>query len=427
MSCNLCLFKIMNKVSLINLGCVRNLVDAQGILGGLQEKGVEIVPLEDADTVIINTCGFIKDAKQESIDVILEIIALKKAGEIEKVIVAGCLSQRYADDLKKEFPEVDAFIGVPELLKDVVLKQASLTPEHMAYLKICESCFNQCAFCIIPKIKGKFGSRTIESVLKETRQIDERGAKELNIVGQDITAYGLDLYQEKFLAKLLCEISQTVKNIHWIRLLYTFPAHITDELLDVIAQEEKICNYIDVPFQHISDKILKNMNRGITAQQTRELVEKIRKRIPGVKIRSTFIVGLPGEGDQEFEELVDFVKWARFDRVGVFAYSPEEGTPAFSMAEQVADDVKEYRRDQLMMMQQKISRELNEAMIGEELEVLIEGYDKEQDMYVGRSAFDAPDVDCVTYVKSEKELSIGKFVQVKVTDAYEYDLVGEKI
>lgn len=424
----LCLvFLIMNKVSLINLGCVRNLVDAQGILGGLQEKGVEIVPLEDADTVIINTCGFIKDAKQESIDVVLEIIALKKAGEIEKVIVAGCLSQRYADDLKKEFPEVDAFIGVPELLKDVVLKQTSLTPEHMAYLKICESCFNQCAFCIIPKIKGKFTSRTMESVLEETRQIDERGVKELNIVGQDITAYGLDLYQEKSLAKLLREVAQASKNIHWIRLLYAFPAHITDELLDVIVQEKKICNYIDVPFQHISDKILTGMNRGITAQQTRELVEKIRKKIPGVKIRSTFIVGLPGEGDQEFEELVDFVKWARFDRVGVFAYSPEEGTPAFSMTEQVADDIKGQRRDQLMMLQQKISHELNEAMIGTKLEVLIEGYDKEQDMYVGRSAFDAPDVDCVTYVKSKKELSIGKFVQVKITDAYEYDLVGEII
>lgn len=422
---SLCLFKIMNKVSLINLGCVRNLVDAQGILGGLQEKGVEIVSMEDADTIIINTCGFIKDAKQESIDVILEVIDLKKAGEIEKVIVAGCLSQRYADELKKEFPEVDAFIGVPGFLKDTVLKQVPLTPEHMAYLKICESCFNQCAFCVIPKIKGKFASRTIESVLEEIRQIDGRGTKELNIVGQDVTAYGLDLYREKALAKLLREIVQAASTIHWVRLLYTFPAHITDELLDVIAREEKICKYIDVPFQHISDKILKSMNRGITAQGTRDLVVKIREKIPEVKIRSTFIVGLPGEGDQEFEELVDFVRWARFDRVGVFSYSPEEGTPAFSMPEQIPDDVKAKRLDELMVLQQKISQELNEEMIGQELEVLIEGYDEGQNMYFGRSEFDAPDVDGVMHVRSDKDLQVGSLVQVKIVDAYEYDLVGE--
>lgn len=415
----------MNKVSLINLGCARNLVDAQGILGRLEDKGVKIVALDEADTVIINTCGFIKDAKQESIDMILEVIDLKKAGEIEKIIVAGCLSQRYAQELKQEFPEVDAFIGVPELLKDAVVKQIPLTPDHMAYIKICESCFNQCAFCIIPKIKGKFASRTMESVLEEVKQIDGRKTKELNIIGQDITAYGLDLYQKKMLPDLLQKIARQANNIHWIRLLYTFPAHITDELLDVIAQENKICKYIDVPFQHISDKILTNMNRGITAQATRDLVEKIRAKIPGVKIRSTFIVGLPGEGEQEFQELVDFVKWGRFERVGVFQYSPEEGTTAFFMTEQVDEQAKQERLDELMLVQQNIARTLNEAMIGQELEVLIEAYDEQQRLYVGRSVFDAPDVDGVTYVKSARDLEIGGFVKVKIIDAYEYDLIGE--
>ena len=415
----------MNKISLINLGCARNLVDAQGILGSLEEKGLEIVPVDQADTVIINTCGFIKDAKQESIEMILDVIEWKKAGRIKKIIVAGCLSQRYAGELKQEFPEVDAFVGVPALLQEAVVKQTSLTPEYMAYLKICESCFNQCAFCVIPSIKGKFASRTIESVLNETRVMDQNGVKEVNVIGQDTTAYGLDIYRDKRLALLLKNMAREVNQVHWIRLLYTFPSHITDELLDVIAEEKKICKYIDVPFQHVSDKILKNMNRLITSEETYALVKKIRERIPGVKIRSAFIVGLPGEGKKEFDELMDFARWARFDRLGVFTYSPEEGTPAFSMPEQVDDDIKELRRDRLMALQQKISLELNEQMIGQRLEILIEGYDEEERMYFGRSQYDAPDVDGLVYVQSSQDLQDGQFVDVKISGAREYDLIAK--
>ncbi|MEW5895097.1 MAG: 30S ribosomal protein S12 methylthiotransferase RimO [Candidatus Omnitrophota bacterium] len=414
----------MNKISLINLGCARNLVDAQGILGRLEEKEFQIVTVDQADTVIINTCGFIKDAKQESIDAILDAIDLKKSGKIHRIIVAGCLSQRYAGELQKEFPEVDAFVGVPQLLQESVVKQTSLTPDYMTYLKVCESCYNLCAFCVIPKIKGRFSSRSMDSVLEEVRLMDRRGVKELNIIGQDTTAYGLDLYREKRLAKLLRAIAREVKEIHWIRLLYTFPSHITDELLDVIAEEKNICKYIDVPFQHVSDKILRGMNRAATLKGTYALVEKIRKRIPGAKIRSAFIVGFPGEGKAEFDELMAFVRWGRLDRVGVFTYSPEEGTPAFSMPDQIDDDVKELRRDRLMCLQQQISKELNEKMIGHEMEVLVEGYDEDRGMFFGRSQFDAPDVDGLVYIRSKRKLEEGSFVQVKIMGAEEYDLIA---
>jgi len=415
----------MNKISLINLGCVRNLVDAQGILGRLQDKGFEIVPLDEAETVIINTCGFIKDAKQESIDAILEAVEWKRERKIQKLIVSGCLSQRYANELKQEFPEVDAFVGVPELLTDTVVRQVPLTSQHMAYLKICESCFNYCAFCVIPRIKGKFASRSRESLWREVAQMDERGVKELNIIGQDTTAYGLDLYGEKSLAGLLQDMARRVESIRWIRFLYTYPAHITDELLDVIAGEPKICRYIDVPFQHVNDEILSAMNRNFTGDQSRALVEKIRKRVPEVRIRSAFITGLPGEGEKEFAQLKDFIQWGRFDRVGIFAYSPEEGTSAFSMPGQVPERVGQERRDALMQIQQDISRELNENMIGQDMEVMIEDYDEEQQMYSGRTEFDAPDVDGVMYVESRRPLGSGQFIRTVVTDAYEYDLVGK--
>lgn len=414
----------MQRVALINLGCVRNLVDAQAILGSLELRGVRVVPLNQAETVIVNTCGFIQDAKQESIDMILDVIDLKKTGKIKRIIVAGCLSQRYAGELQQEFPEVDAFVGVPDLARDGVLAQVRLTPSYMAYVKICESCFNHCAFCIIPGIKGAFKSRSMESIVQEVAELDQQGVKELNIIGQDVTAYGLDLYREKKLAALLEKLCATADQIRWIRLLYLFPSHITDQLLDVIAGESRICKYIDVPFQHVSDKILKAMNRKISAEQTWDLVERIRRKIPGVKIRSAFIVGLPGEGDREFQELMDFVRQARLDRVGVFTYSPEEGTPAATFSDQVPDDVKESRREALMQLQQEISLENHEKMIGQDLEVLIEEYDESQGLYIGRSPFDAPDVDGVTYVRSEANLAPGDFVKVQIEEAYEYDLVG---
>ncbi|HSV43239.1 MAG TPA: MiaB/RimO family radical SAM methylthiotransferase, partial [Candidatus Bathyarchaeia archaeon] len=314
---------------------------------------------------------------------------------------------------------------IQELLKDKVLRQVPLTPDHIAYLKICESCFNHCAFCVIPQIKGAFASRTRESLCQEIAFIDERGVKELNIIGQDTTAYGMDLYGKKVLAEMLRDVSRQVQGIHWIRLLYTFPAHVTDELLDVVAQESRICKYIDVPFQHISDSILTRMNRNFSSDQSRALVEKIRKRVPGVRIRSAFIVGLPGEGEQEFEELLDFLRWARFDRAGVFSYSPEEGTPAARMDGQVSEKVKQQRYDQAMALQQKISLELNERMIGNELEVLIEGFDTDQKLYFGRSEFDAPEVDGLVYVRCGRVLNPGTFERVRITDAYEYDLIGE--
>lgn len=413
------------KISLINLGCARNLVDAQEMLARLSDQGFEIVSLENAETVVINTCGFINDAKKESVDAIVEAVDWKKQGRIQRVVVAGCLSQRYADELKKEFPEVDAWVGVPSMVPDKLVKQVALCPDHMAYVKICESCFHHCAFCIIPKIKGRFVSRSMESILQEIGALDEKGVRELNLIGQDITAYGLDVYGQKSLPQLLTRIAAQITQIRWIRLLYMFPAHITDELLDVMAAEKKICRYVDVPFQHVSNTILTAMNRGISAEQTRALVEKIRKKIPGVRIRSAFIVGLPGEGEQEFEELMDFVRWARFDRMGVFMYSPEEGTPAFSMPKQVSEQVKRQRRDQVMRLQQEISLELNRQAVGEEMAVLVEGYDETVQRYFGRSEFHAPDVDGVIYICSDEPLPIGEFVTVKIIDAQEYDLVGE--
>jgi ribosomal protein S12 methylthiotransferase len=415
------------KISIISLGCVRNTVDSQALLGEAKGQGFDVVSrLDQADTVIINTCGFIEAAKKESIDTILDVIALKAQGKIKRIVVAGCLSERYAQELKKEFPEVDEFRGVRQLLKDKVQKQVRLTPEHLAYLKICESCFNHCAFCVIPKIKGRFSSREMISVLKEAERLDRQGVKELNIVGQDITAYGMDLYRKARLADLVKDLCSSLNNVHWIRLLYMYPAHMTDELLHVMAEEKRICKYVDIPLQHISDRILKSMKRNITAAGTRALIKKIRKIVPEVRIRTAFITGLPGETGAEFKELCDFVKEMRFDKVGVFEYSAEEGTSAFDMPGQVPHKVKKARRNALMKIQQKISSELQREWIGRTSEVLIETC-QEKGLYAGRTQYDAPDVDGVVYVRSACKLQIGQFVQVKVVDSYEYDLVSEVI
>ncbi len=416
------------KVGLINLGCARNLVDSQMLLGGLKKKGHKIVAVEKADIAVVNTCSFIEESRQESIDTILDLIELKKQGKLKKVIVAGCLAQRYGADLAKEFKEVDAFLGTPMIQKDRLLEQVSLTPKHFAYVKICESCFNQCSFCAIPKIKGKFLSRTMESVVAEVQKLDSRGVKEINIIGQDITAYGMDIYREKKLAYLLREIVRAAKNIQWIRLLYAFPAHMTDELIDVMASEEKICKYIDMPLQHISDHILKSMNRNITTQGTFDLVEKIRRRMPQASLRTTFITGLPGETKEDFAELMQFVKEYRFERVGVFIYSQEEGTAAYDLPGQVPAKIKKERMNILMAEQQKISHSLQERYIGRTLRVLVEERQEgDPQMFLGRSEYDAPDVDGLVYVHSTNELKIGEFVTVKIRDAYEYDLAGEAV
>lgn len=419
------------KVGVINLGCARNLVDAQMLLGRLKKNGHRIVEAEQAETVIVNTCGFIEDARKESIDTILDLIELKKQGKIKKVVVAGCLAQRYGKDLAEEFKDVDAFMGTPTLQRNGQSDQVQLTPKHFAYVKICESCFNACSFCAIPKIKGKFVSRTIESVVQEVQALDAKGVREINIIGQDITAYGMDIYRRKALAQLLKELVKVCRNVQWIRLLYAFPAHMTDELIQTMAAEPKICKYIDMPLQHISDHILEAQNRNITAAQTRELVGRIRAAMPQGFVRTTYIVGLPGETAADFEELREFNRHMRFERVGVFIYSKEEGTASASMAGHVAEKTKKQRLDIVMRDQQEISKEIQQGFVGRRLKVLIEEKEHNKNpaaagpqTYIGRSEYDAPDVDGVVYVRSSRPLTSGDFVDVQITDAYEYDLAG---
>ena len=418
------------KVGVINLGCARNLVDAQIMLGRLKKNGHRIVGPQEAQTVIVNTCSFIEEARKESIDTILDLIELKRKGKVKKVIVAGCLAQRYGRDLAQEFPAVDAFVGTPALNRKENPVQLQLTPSHFAYVRICESCFNACSFCVIPKIKGKFISRTMESIVCEVKELDAQGVKEINMIGQDITAYGMDLYREKSLGRLLKELVKVCKNIEWIRLLYAFPSHVTDELISVMAQEPKICKYMDMPLQHISDHILLEQNRNITTGQTVELIQKIRKAMPQGFMRTTFITGLPGETQEDFEQMRTFVRAFRFERVGVFVYSKEEGTLAAGMKGQVPERIKKARLDTLMQDQQTISAEIQRSLVGRTLKVLIEeeektsGGDTSQRTYIGRSEYDAPDVDGAVYVRSKAPFQVGNFAQVMITDAYEYDLAG---
>lgn len=423
--------KVENKhptVGLVNLGCVRNTVDSQDILGRLERKGHRIVDPDKAEVVVVNTCSFIEDARKESVDAIMDLVRLKKQGRVKKIIVAGCLAQRYGSKLSKELPEVDAFVGVQSLKKDHGQEALSLTPSHYAYLKICESCFNRCSFCVIPLLKGRFASRSVESILKDVRRMDARGVKEINIVGQDITAYGMDLFREKRLAGLLRRIAAECSAIGRIRLLYAYPSHVTDELLEVIASEPKICKYIDIPLQHVSDRVLKAMRRRITRAQTARLVERIRRKVPGVFLRTTFIVGFPGETEREFSELLDFVREYRFERVGVFPYSREEGTAAWGLPGQVPLKTKRARQRRLMEDQQEISRAFLESQLGRELRVLVEGRAPDtKDVYQARSEFDAPDVDGMVYVRSVQPLRAGQFAEVRITGALDYDLEGELV
>jgi len=416
------------KVGVINLGCARNLVDSQEILGRLKKNGHRIVDMAHADVAIVNTCSFVADAKKESIDTIVELLELKKQGKLKKVIVAGCLAQRYGKELAEELKGIDAIVGTPTFQKSAVPDQVYMTPKHFAYVKICESCYNRCSFCAIPKIKGKFSSRTIESVLEEIKRLDAAGVKEINLIGQDITAYGMDLYREMSLARLLKEMVKVTKNIQWIRLLYAFPAHVTDELIEVMATEPKICKYIDMPLQHISDNLLLSMNRSITTKETRELIAKIRKQIPQGSLRTTFIVGMPGETEANFAELDAYIRETRFEKMGVFVYSREEGTDAFAMPGQVPETVKKKRMNLLMKEQREISHDIQRSFIGRQLKVLID--EKEQsagNVYLGRSEYDAPDVDGSVYVHTKRKLKTGDFVNVRITDALEYDLVGEEV
>ena len=384
--------------------------------------------------MIINTCGFIESAKQESIDKIFEAISLKEKGKVESVYVMGCLSERYKNELEKEIPEVDKFFGVeqfPEILNELRVdykyellgEREILTTGHFAYLKISEGCDNPCSFCAIPLIRGRHVSRPMEEIIKEAEKLAWKGVKELIIIAQDTTYYGLDIYGERKLAELLLKLSQ-IDGIEWIRLMYAFPSKFPEEVIDVIAQNPKICKYIDIPIQHISDKILKSMRRGITKRKTIELLEKIREKIPDVAIRTSLIVGYPGETEEEFEELLNFVNEFKFDRLGVFTYSQEEGTPAFELGNPVPSEEKERRMALIMKAQHDIIIEKNEKMIGRKLKVLIDK--KEKNYYVGRTQWDAPEIDLEVLVEG-KDLKVGEFYQVEIYDFFEYDLIGRVV
>ena len=408
------------KIGILSLGCPRNLVDSESIIGRLDFKGYPIVDIDKADIAIINTCAFIEEAKKESIEAILDLIELKREGRLKKILVYGCLAQRYKEELSRQLPEVDAFVGKVSLNHE--LKRFPITPRHYAYLKICEGCINNCSFCVIPKIKGRFASLDRESILKKVAAFNKERISELNIIGQDITGYGIDLCSKSKLADILKEIEKKASNIGWIRLLYLNPSRVSDELLEIIRDSPRICKYVDLPVQHINDRILKLMNRKTARKEILKVIEKIRRTVPGVALRTSIIVGFPSETDKEFSELLKFIEDAAFERLGAFVYSREEGTKAFSLAKQIPKKVKLERFNAVMSNQQKISQETNRRLLGKTLEVLID--EQEADRYLGRSQYDAPEVDGTVFVSSAKKLNPGDFVKVKITDTLEYDLVG---
>jgi ribosomal protein S12 methylthiotransferase len=432
------------KIYIETLGCAKNASDSEVAAGILESAGHAIVKTpNEADAIIVNTCGFINDAKKESIDRIFDMAEYRERGGI--LIVSGCLSQRYGEELYKEMPEVDIFLGVndypslPEILKNHVRGQREkflsvyekgflegrrkrMEPSHSATIKIAEGCNNVCAYCVIPSIRGPFRSRRIEDIVSEAHQLAEEDCREIILIAQDVTAYGLDLYGELKLAALLKELC-LVDGIRWIRLMYCYEDRITDELIEVMATEEKICHYIDIPIQHVSDKILKAMNRRSTKASILNTIERLRKAIPDIHIRTTLITGFPGEDAKDFEELVDFIETQKFERLGVFAYSKEEGTPAAQMKNQVREDVKDKRKDLLMTKQLEISLAANESKIGKVLEVLVEE-SEEEGSYIGRSRYDAPEIDNSVIFSSEFICMPGDLVSVKIVDAFDYDLVG---
>ena len=412
-----------NKIGVLSLGCPRNLVDSESILGRLNLKGYPIVDIDKAQVAIVNTCAFIEEAKRESVDAILDLIALKKEGRLKKIIVYGCLSQRYKDILPKELPEVDAFLGRVSLNHE--LKRFPITPEHYAYLKVCEGCINNCSFCVIPKIKGEFSSLDMHTVLEKVRSFAQDKVSELNIIGQDITGYGLDLGGDTKLELLLEGVLRHAAGIGWIRLLYLYPSRVSDKLLRLIANQPKICKYIDLPIQHINGRLLKLMHRQTAKKDILRLIEKIRKIIPEVAIRTSLIVGFPSETDGEFKELLDFIEDVKFQRLGAFIYSREEGTRAAAFKKQIPERIKQERLNAVMSRQQGISSQINKKLLDKTIEVLID--EEGDDSYLGRSQHDAPEVDGQVYVSSKKVLQPGDFVKVKITDTLEYDLVGEAL
>lgn len=437
------------KVALVSLGCSKNLVDSEVMLNILSSNDYKMTrTANSADVIIVNTCGFIESAKQESIDHIIELGQLKKNGSCKVLIASGCLAERYNDDLMKEIPELDAVIGtgdyknILEVIESVIsgnkvvkfgnqenvdiheLPRVISATNGSTYLKIAEGCDNRCTYCIIPKLRGKYRSRKLEDILKEATLLAAQGIKELNVIAQDTTRYGMDLYGKYRIAELLEELSK-IEGIEWIRLLYSYPDEFDNELINVIATNDKVCKYLDIPIQHASDNILKRMGRRTTKAEIKELVNNLRSRIPNIALRTTLIVGFPGETEEDYKELVDFVKETRFDRLGVFTYSREEDTPAYQMEEQVEDEIKLKRQERIMLLQSDISMDKNQKMVGKMLKVLVEG--KEGKKYFGRTYKDAPEIDGNVFFSSKEKHNPGEFTYVRIKEAAEYDLIGEEI
>lgn len=437
------------KILFVSLGCDKNLVDTEMMLGMLREKGYDFTDDEtEADIVVVNTCCFIGDAKEESINTLLEMAQLRKEGKIRALLAAGCLAQRYREEIQKEIPEVDAILGtmaieeIAETVEEVlagrsrnhyrelnsapamVRDRVVTTGGHFAYLKIAEGCNKRCTYCIIPKVRGDYRSVPMEELVAQAEKLAEGGVKELILVAQETTLYGVDLYGEKRLPVLLHELAG-IKDIRWIRILYCYPEEITDELIEAIATEPKVCHYLDIPIQHAADNVLRRMGRRTNEEELRGRIEKLRERIPDICLRTTLISGFPGETQEDFEELYRFVNEMEFDRLGVFPYSQEEDTAAAEMPDQIAEEVKESRRDELMELQQAIAFEKAEEMVGKVLDVIIEGKVAEEDVYVARTYRDAPNVDGYLFLNTAASLMTGDFVKALVTDSNEYDLIGE--
>ena len=425
-----------NKINVVTLGCSKNVYDSEVLMGQLRANNKEVVHEEEGNIVVINTCGFISNAKEESVNTILDFVQQKEDGLVDKVFVTGCLSERYKPDLQQEIPDVDQYFGtteLPGLLKalgadykhELIGERLTTTPKNYAYLKIAEGCDRPCSFCAIPLMRGKHRSTPIEDLVVEAEKLAADGVKELILIAQDLTYYGLDLYKKRRLADLLKALAQ-VDGIEWIRLHYAFPTGFPEDVLDVIKEEPKVCNYIDIPLQHISTDILKSMRRGTTFEKTNALLKLFREKVPGMAIRTTLIVGYPGETEEHFQELKQWVADMRFERLGCFTYSHEENTHAYNLEDNVPEEVKQDRANQIMELQAQISWELNQEKIGQEFKVLIDR--KEGHHYIGRTEFDSPDVDNEVLLDATSQyLKTGDFVQVKITEATDFDLYGEVV
>ena len=425
-----------NRINVVTLGCSKNVYDSEVLMGQLKANGKDVVHEEEGNVVVINTCGFINNAKEESVNTILEFMQKKEAGEVDKVFVTGCLSERYKPDLQKEIPNVDEYFGtteLPQLLKalgadykhELIGERLTTTPKNYAYLKIAEGCDRPCSFCAIPLMRGKHKSTPIEEIVVEAEKLAANGVKELILIAQDLTYYGLDLYKKRNLAELLEHLVK-VEGIEWIRLHYAFPTGFPMDVLDVMNREPKVCNYLDIPLQHISDSILKSMRRGTTKEKTTKLLKEFRAIVPEMTIRTTLIVGYPGETEEDFETLRDWVKEMRFERLGCFTYSHEENTHAYNLEDDVPQDVKIDRANQIMEIQSQISWELNQAKIGQEFKVVIDR--KEGNYFIGRTEYDSPDVDNEVRIDATNTyLKTGEFARVKVIEAEDFDLYAEPI